>query len=155
MNWQNQPVSMLDSMYSKDPQPTTLGAWVTATKQHKQDAPKRQRQVLMPHGLFAGGRKADDCTRHSVVFQFDIDRKHNPGMDADAIKRKAASCPGVVFCALSAGSGVYGFALRRGDLDDQLDALERQLGVNLDRMNSKSVAALRFASYDSEPYEEE
>lgn len=146
---------MLDSMYSKNPQATTLGAWVTATKQRKLDTPKRQRPALMPHGLFAGGRKADDCTHHSVVFQFDIDRKDNPGMDADAIKRKAARCPGVVFCALSAGSGVYGFALRRGDLEDQLDELERTLGVNLDRMNSKSVAALRFASYDSDPYEQQ
>ena len=106
----------------------------------------------MPHGVFAGGRSADCLVAESGIIQFDIDRKHNPNLDIEAIKAKAAEVDGIVFCAKSAVDGCYGFALRNGDQDTQLDNIETALGVVLDRCNSRSVAALRFASVDRWPY---
>ena len=48
---------------------------------------------------------------------------------------------------------MWGIAELAEDLDEQLLDLERALGVRLDKANSRSVAALRFASYDPNPYE--
>ena len=153
MNWQTQSVSMLDCVRSTDPRTITLGAWVRATKQSNLDTPKRERPALMPHGMFVGGRSADHCVAQSTLVQFDIDHKHNPDLSVDLVKRLAAHCDDIVWCARSAGGGAYGFAVRRGDLDNQLNEIEKNLRVVLDWCNSRNVAALRFASYDPNPYE--
>ena len=107
----------------------------------------------MPHGMFVGGRRLEHLHSTSSIVQFDIDLKHNPHLQHDQVKQRAAQCADIVFCARSAGGGLYGFARRRGDLDDQLNEIEQILGVVLDRCNSRSLAALRFASYDPQPYE--
>lgn len=153
MNWQNIRVSMLDSVQSTHPRSVTLSAWVKATKTSRIDTPKRDRPALMPHGHFVGGRSADHCREASGLVQFDIDRKDNPDLDVDRVKRQCAHIPSIVFCAKSATGGVYGLAIRASDLDNQLDGLERGLDVRLDKANSRSVAALRFASTDPSPYE--
>lgn len=153
MNWHTITVSMLDSVHSQTPRSVTLGQWAAATKRSNIHTPKRERPALMPHGHFVGGRSAAHCSATSGVIQFDIDLKHNPGLDVDLVKRRCNDLPEVYFCAHSAGGGLWGFAKRELDIDGQLDRLESALGVNLDRMNSRSVAALRFASYDPQPYE--
>jgi len=153
MNWQEQTVSMLEGVRSCNPRTITLGAWVKATKTSNITTPKRDRPALMPHGMFVGGRRAEHCTVESALVQFDIDQKHNPNLCVDLVKRLAAHCEDIVWCARSAGGGAYGFAVRRGDLDKQLSEIEKNLRVVLDRCNSRNVAALRFASYDPNPYE--
>jgi hypothetical protein len=154
MNWHTITVSMLDSVHSQTPRTVTLGQWAAATKRSNIETPKRERPALMPHGRFAGGRSANHCACPSGVIQFDIDLKHNPGLDVDLIKQRCKQLPEVYFCAHSAGGGLWGFAKRDDDTDGQLDRLEVALGVKLDKMNSRSVAALRFASYDPNPYEQ-
>ncbi len=153
MTWKDISVSMLDSVHSREPRTITLGAWVRATKRSDIRTPKKQRPALMPHGLFAGGRQAQHCSQLSELVQFDVDLKHNPGLNPDEVKSRCALDADIVWCAQSAGGGVYGFAMRRGDLDTQLNTIENRLGVVLDRCNSRSVAALRFASHDPKPYE--
>ena len=153
MNWHTITVSMLDSVQSQIPRSVTLGQWAAATKRSNLDTPKKQRPALMPHGHFVGGRSTAHCAATSGVVQFDIDLKHNPGLDVDLVKRRCKELPEVYFCAHSAGGGLWGFAKRDLDTDSQLARLEAALGVNLDKINSRSVAALRFASYDPKPYE--
>ena len=153
MNWHNIQVSMLDSMHSQTPRTVTLGQWAAATKRSNIDTPKRARPALMPHGHFVGGRSAHHCAQPSGVIQFDIDLKHNPHLDVEMVKRRCRQLPEVYFCAHSAGGGLWGIAKRSSDLDKQLFWLEHALGVKLDKINSRSVAALRFASYDPKPYE--
>lgn len=154
MNWQATTVSMLDCMQSKEPRTVTLSAWIAATKRSNIDTPKRQRPALMPHGYFVGGRTSNHCRAESSVVQFDIDLKDNPRLDCDAVKQRCASLREVLFCAKSASGGLWGLMKRHGDLDAQLMKLEQTLNVQLDKANSRSVAALRFASYDPEPYEQ-
>ena len=153
MNWHSITVSMLDSVQSTAPRTVTLGAWALATKRSNLDTPKQQRPALMPHGHFIGGRSAVHCSQESGVVQFDIDLKDNPKLDRDEVKRRCAQLPDVYFCAKSATGGLWGIAKRASDLDNQLQRLQHSLGVRLDKANSRSVAALRFASYDSNPYE--
>ena len=153
MHWHSITVSMLDSMQSTQPRTVTLGAWAKATKHSNLDTPKKQRPALMPHGHFVGGRSVRHCQQDSGIVQFDIDLKDNPGLDQDDVKRRCATLPGVLFCANSATGGMWGIAQLAEDLDQQLLDLERALGVHLDKANSRSVAALRFASYDPNPYE--
>ena len=153
MTWHNITVSMLESVHSTSPRTITLGAWAKATKRSHLNTPKRSRPALMPHGHFVGGRTADHCNQHSGVVQLDIDVKHNPNLNPAEIKKLASTHRDIVWCAKSAGGGVYGFAVRRGDLDQQLNEIEQYLGVQLDRCNSRSLAALRFASHDPQPYE--
>ncbi len=153
MTWHDIHVSMLDSVQSTAPRTITLGAWAKATKRSNLTTPKKSRPVLMPHGHFVGGRSARHCNQQSGVVQFDIDLKDNPGLDASRVKRLCAKLPEVMFCAQSASGGVWGLARRTDNLDQLLNKLERTLGVRLDKANSRSVAALRFASYDPNPYE--
>ena len=153
MNWKQITVSMLDSVHSTAPRTVTLGAWAEATKRSNITTPKCERPALLPHGHFVGGRSADHCASRSHIIQFDIDRKHNPDIDVDLIKELAAIHKDIVWCARSAGDGVYGFAYVNGFVDDQLTTIENTLGVKLDRCNSRSIAALRFASHDPQPYE--
>jgi|TARA_R100000482_G_scaffold121040_1_gene66836 hypothetical protein len=153
MNWHTITVSMLDSVQSTDPRTVTLGAWAQATKRSNLDTPKKQRPALMPHGHFVGGRSARHCNQESGIVQFDIDLKDNPKLDRDQVKCRCAQLPEVYFCANSATGGMWGIARRAADLEDQLHWLEHALGVRLDKANSRSVAALRFASYDPNPYE--
>jgi len=153
MHWHNILVSMLDGVQSTSPRTVTLGAWAQATKRSNLNTPKKQRPALMPHGHFVGGRTARHCNEESGVIQFDIDQKDNPNLNRDQVKRRCAKLPGVYFCANSATGGMWGIAKRGADLESQLKQLERTLGVRLDKPNSRSVAALRFASYDSNPYE--
>lgn len=153
MNWHNILVSMLDGVQSTSPRTVTLGAWAQATKRSNLNTPKKQRPALMPHGHFVGGRTARHCNKESGVIQFDIDQKDNPNLNRDQVKRRCAKLPCVYFCANSATGGMWGIAKRSADLESQLKQLERTLGVRLDKPNSRSVAALRFASYDSNPYE--
>lgn len=152
MEWMHLQASVIQNIHSTRPVTTTLGKWVEATRISTINCDKRSRPALMPHGVFDGGRSAEHLVAESGVIQFDIDRKHNPDLDVDAIKAKAAEVDGIVFCAKSAVDGCYGFALRNGDQDRQLDSIEAALGVVLDRCNSRSVAALRFASVDRWPY---
>lgn len=153
MNWHSITVSMLESVHSTQPRTVTLGAWAKATKSSNLDTPKKQRPALMPHGYFVGGRSAHHCQQQSGVVQFDIDLKDNPTLDRNEVKRRCAQLPCVLFCANSATGGMWGLARLADNLDEQLYKLERALGVNLDKANSRSVAALRFASYDPNPYE--
>jgi len=153
MNWQTQSVSMLDCVRSTDPRTITLGAWVRATKQSNLDTPKRERPALMPHGMFVGGRCARHCVHESGLIQFDIDLKDNPHLNRAQVKRRCAELPEVYFCANSASGGMWGLAKRAKDVQDQIYWLQHALGVKLDEQNSKSLAALRFASYDPNPYE--
>ena len=153
MNWRQITVSMLDSVHSTAPRTVTLGAWAEATKRSNITTPKRERPALLPHGHFVGGRSEHHCSSRSRIIQFDIDLKHNPDLDIDLIKELAAIHEDIFWCARSAGGGVYGFAYVNGFLDDQLTTIENTLGVVLDRCNSRSIAALRFASHDPQPYE--
>ena len=106
----------------------------------------------MPHGMFINGRRADNLVRPSGFMQLDIDTKHNPRLCVDEIKRRAVNDSSIILIAKSAGSGCWGLVRREADGDAQLDRIESILGVTLDRCNSRSVAALRFASSDPEPY---
>lgn len=153
MNWHTIRVSMLESVHSTQPRTVTVGAWVKATKSSQLDTPKKERPTLMPHGMFVGGRTANHCATHSALIQFDIDLKDNPRLDREMVKRRCEQLPEVYFCANSAGGGLWGLAKRATDVEDQLYWLEHALGVRLDKKNSKSLAALRFASYDPNPYE--
>jgi hypothetical protein len=156
MNWHTITVSMLDCVQSQIPRSITLGQWAAATKRSNLDTPKKQRPALMPHGHFVGGRSAAHCVQPSGLIQFDIDLKHNPHLDVEMVKRRCRQLPEVYFCAHSAGGGLWGIAKRTKhstDVDKQLFWLEHALGVKLDKINSRSVAALRFASYDPKPYE--
>ena len=140
---------MLENIHATHPIDVTLGKWIAAVQRSHITTPKRSRPALMPHGRFVGGRRATDCVERSAVVQFDIDTKHNPGLSVDAVKRRAAGVPSIVFLARSASDGCYGFALNTyASTSAMFDELERALGVTLDRVNSQSVTALRFASYD-------
>lgn len=151
MEWLNFKASVIQHAHSTQPVTTTLSRWVEATKVSTINCDKRSRPALMPHGVFEGGRSAAHLVAPSGLIQFDIDTKHNPDLDVEAIKAKAAHVDGIVFCARSAVDGCYGFALREDDQDRQLDNIEAALGVVLDRCNSRSMAALRFASVDRWP----
>jgi len=153
MNWHSIRVSMLENVHSTNPGAVTLGAWAQATKRSNLNTPKADRPALMPHGYFVGGRSARHCNQQSGVIQFDIDVKDNLGLDHADVKRRCAELTSIYFCAISATGGMWGIARRTGDTDNQLNELERALGVRLDKANSQSVAALRFASYDPNPYE--
>jgi hypothetical protein len=152
MDWMQLQASVIQNVNSTRPVTTTLGKWVEATKVSTISCDKRHRPALMPHGVFDGGRSSHHLVMESGVIQFDIDRKHNAGLDVEQVKAKAAEVEDIVFCAKSAVNGCYGFAIRRGDQDEQLDRIEAALGVVLDRCNSRSMAALRFASVDRFPY---
>ena len=153
MNWLHTPVSMVDSVRSMHPRTITLASWVSAVKVSNVDhIPKKQRPAVMPHGMFMRGRKADNLVRSSGLMQFDVDERDNPGLNVDEVKRRAASDPAILFVAKSAGAGCWGLVRRDGDEDAQLDHIQRVLQVTLDRCNSRSVAALRFAAHDPAPY---
>jgi hypothetical protein len=153
MNWLSQPVSMVESVRHIYPRTCTIGSWVMNNK-HTDWAgvPKKMRPALMPHGLFSNGRKAENLSHPSGLMQFDVDTKDNPGLCVADVKRRAANVPGVVLVANSVNGGCWGLAVREPDMDAQLTQLEQQLGVILDKVNSRSMAALRFAAHDAAPY---
>jgi hypothetical protein len=153
MNWTETTVSMVQNVTDQQPKPVKLGDWLRAMKVSNIDhIHKKNRPALMPHGQFRGGRSALHLWRESGLMQFDIDTKHNPGLCADTIKRRAAQMPEVVLCAVSAGGGVWGLVLRGDNETDQLQRLSDTLRVTLDTANSRNVAALRFASHDAQPH---
>lgn len=153
MNWVNIPVSMVESVTSMHPRTITLGSWLTAMKVSQIDhIPKKERPALMPHGMFMRGRRAQNLIRHSGLIQFDVDLRDNPGLNVAEVKRRAAYDASILLVANSAGAGCWGLARCEADTDAHLDRIESTLGVTLDRCNSRSVAALRFASSDPEPY---
>ena len=151
MEWINEPCSVIQNIHCTQPITTTLAKWIQATKVSTINCDKRARPALLPHGVFVGGRSEKHLVEQNRIIQFDIDRKHNPLLNVDLIKEKAAQVDEILFCAKSAVDGCYGFALRSGNQDEQLDRIASALGAVLDRCNSRSVAALRFASADRMP----
>lgn len=153
MNWTQTTVSMVQNVTCTDVKPVKLAQWVKAMKVSNIDhLDKRQRPALLPHGLFSGGRTESHCVMESGLMQFDIDLIHNPGLCHRTVKAAAAKMPDVVLCAVSAGGGLWGLAIRQGDQDEQLERLATGLAVTLDVKNSRNVAALRFAATDTQPY---
>ena len=141
MNWTQTTVSMVQNVTCTTPTPVKLGQWVKAMKVSNIDhLHKRQRPALLPHGLFRGGRTERHCVLESGLMQFDIDLKHNPDLCHRTVKAAAAQMPNVVLCAVSAGGGLWGLAIRDGDQDEQLQRLATGLGVTLDVKNSRNVA---------------
>ena len=156
MNWTAITVSMVENIHSTTPVDVTLAKWIAAVKRSDIQSPKKTRPALMPHGRFAGGRSERHCIQPSGLRQFDIDTKDNPHLNVEELKRRAAKVPSIVFLAKSATSGAYGFALDNyEDSTTMLDTIDAALGVVCDRTNSRSVTALRFASYDPQPYQHE
>lgn len=144
---------MVDSVRHMYPRTCTLQSWILNNKHTRwEGVPKKERPALMPHGLFYGGRREQHLSHSSGLMQFDIDTKHNPGLCVADVKQRAQHEPSVVFVANSVNGGCWGLAVRESHQDAHLDRLERVLGVVIDRVNSRSMAALRFAAHDPAPY---
>lgn len=144
---------MVQTVTDQQPHPVKLGDWLRAMKVSNIDhIYKKNRPALLPHGEFRGGRTAAHLWKPSGIIQYDIDLSANPGLIVDECKRRAADDPTILLCARSAGGGVWGLAIRQPDQDQQLNSIETLFDVKLDTANSRNMAALRFAAYDSEPY---
>lgn len=153
MNWTQITVSMVQNVTDTNPKPVQLAQWLHAMKvSNISGTDKKKRPALLPHGQFHGGRQSRHLIQESGLMQFDIDLRDNPGLCHDEVKRRAAQVPTIVLCAASAAGGMWGLAIREPDQDLQLDEIEQSLSVILDRCNSRSVAALRFASFDPNPH---
>ena len=153
MIWTQITVSMVQNVTDTEPKPVKLSRWLHAMKvSNISGMDKKKRPALLPHGLFNGGRQERHLVMPSGLIQFDIDQKDNPSLCHDEVKRRAAMDPTIMLCARSATGGMWGLAVREPDTDQQLDSIEASLSVILDRCNSRSMAALRFASHDPHPY---
>tara|TARA_R110000796_G_scaffold120199_1_gene234342 strand:+ start:94 stop:627 length:534 start_codon:yes stop_codon:yes gene_type:complete len=162
-NWANLPFAYLDSAFSRTPGKAASFADLMnlapindlsylsgdALKSRKAGCP-----AFFPHAMFADGRKASDAQEHTGLVQIDFDHVS----DVDSLKATLSALPWVAFASVSiSGSGVFalvytGKVHELALVDSVLDAVELATGCEADRMNSKSVAALRFLGADNAPY---
>lgn len=165
---------------AKRTETTTVGDWLRACmdsnnpnveliNQIRQTTCKdnRSKLKLMLQGVTIGAyvrtREAEIPYHEKIIslsgaLAFDIDDKHNPGMNPYKVREKLSNIRNVIYCGLSAsGSGVWGIIevahphlLRRHF--EQLKQDFRLIGINLDPSKGGNPTDIRFYSYDPDAY---
>ncbi|MDP3461155.1 MAG: hypothetical protein Q8S18_00025 [Bacteroidales bacterium] len=165
---------------AKRTETTTVGDWIRGCMDHnnpnvelineirqttcKDDISKLK---LMLEGVTIGAhvrtREAGIPDQEKIIslsgaLAFDIDDKHNPGMNPLQVREKLSNIRNVIFCGLSAsGAGVWGIIevahphLLRNHFE-QLKQDFRLIGINLDPSKGGNPTDVRFYSYDPDAY---
>jgi hypothetical protein len=173
------PISFFEHAFGKVPTQTTTLRRIVSTSYYraiietirtelntsKQDQLKKQLPAISPVALL-NHRRQDTSFAQKIRYQWpllmgDIDKKDNPGLDMNELKKHLSRLPYLVLCAYSVRGGLW-FVVRLPDEQTPetlmahfryLQKLFRQkFGIVLDSTKGGNPTHLRFVSYDAAPF---
>lgn len=121
---------------------------------------KKQLWAITPSSIQEGGRGVDYVIQHTGLMAFDIDKYQNNPITIDQysmIFEYIKNIPFTIYCGRSAGGlGIWGlFRISNPEKHSQhFEAMQmafKNAGIDIDPA-PKSVASLRFVSYDNDAY---